>query len=173
MVTVGGCSRPPTARRSSTALSSSCTASRARSKPRARARRRRRLLRCSAVFSSPPVGLAALFVVRSAALAGSRPPRLPGAPRRLVAGIRPRSALLHSELAGGEGSGESRSAWAPALGSHGELRGRLRHRRAAGTEPAEACCRCHPCTPVPLARAAFSCGRRSRCAGAESESLSN
>ena len=59
---------------------------------------------------------------------------------------------------------ESRSAWAPALGSHGELRGRLRHRRAAGTEPAEACCRCHPCTPVPLARAAFSCGRRSRCA---------
>ena len=52
------------------------------------------------------------------------------------------------------------SAWAPALGSHCGLRGRLRHRRAARSEPIVHCRWFHaPRLPVPLARAASSASR--------------
>ena len=51
-------------------------------------------------------------------------------------------------------------AWAPALGSHCGLRGRLRHRRAARSEPIVHCRWFHaPRLPVPLARAASSASR--------------
>ena len=52
------------------------------------------------------------------------------------------------------------SAWAPALGSHCGLRGRLRHRRAARSEPIVHCRWCHaPRLSVLLARAASSASR--------------
>ena len=51
-------------------------------------------------------------------------------------------------------------AWAPALGSHCGLRGRLRHRRAARSEPIVHCRWCHaPRLSVLLARAASSASR--------------
>ena len=78
--------------------------------------------------------------------------------RRLV-------SILHPGRACAAGSSRSASrvessAWAPALGSHCGLRGRLRHRRAARSEPIVHCRWCHaPRLSVLLARAASSASR--------------
>ena len=75
-----------------------------------------------------PLASAALFGPRPAAPVGPRPPRLPCASRSV--------ALLHPPLSGSSTPGRrAGSAWAPALGSHCGLRGRLRHLRAARSEP--------------------------------------
>ena len=85
------------------------------------------------------------------------PPRTP-LRRRLV-------SILHHRRACAAGSSRSASrvessAWAPALGSHCGLRGRLRHRRAARSEPIVHCRWCHaPRLSVLLARAASSGSR--------------
>ena len=85
------------------------------------------------------------------------PPRTP-LRRRLV-------SILHPGRACAAGSSRSASrvessAWAPALGSHCGLRGRLRHRRAARSEPIVHCRWCHaPRLSVLLARAASSASR--------------
>ena len=94
-----------------------------------------------------------------------------GAPQACL-GTPPRTALrrrlvsiLHPGRACAAGSSRSASrvessAWAPALGSHCGLRGRLRHRRAARSEPIVHCRWFHaPRLPVPLARAASSASR--------------
>ena len=63
-----------------------------------------------------PLASAALFGPRPAAPVGPRPPRLPCASRSV--------ALLHLPLSGSSTPGRrAGSAWAPALGSHCELRG--------------------------------------------------
>ena len=63
-----------------------------------------------------PLASAALFGPRPAAPIGPRPPRLPCASRSV--------ALLHPPLSGSSTPGRrAGSAWAPALGSHCELRG--------------------------------------------------
>ena len=85
------------------------------------------------------------------------PPRTP-LRRRLV-------SILHPGRPCAAGSSRSASrvessAWAPALGSHCGLRGRLRHRRAARSEPIVHCRWCHaPRLSVLLARAASSASR--------------
>ena len=63
-----------------------------------------------------PLASAALFGPRPAAPVGPRPPRLPCASRSV--------ALLHPPLSGSSTPGRRAGlAWAPALGSHCELRG--------------------------------------------------
>ena len=94
-----------------------------------------------------------------------------GAPQACL-GTPPRTALrrrlvpiLHPGRPCAAGSSRSASrvessAWAPALGSHCGLRGRLRHRRAARSEPIVHCRWCHaPRLSVLLARAASSASR--------------
>ena len=86
------------------------------------------------------------------------PPPRTALRRRLV-------SILHPGRPCAAGSSRSASrvessAWAPALGSHCGLRGRLRHRRAARSEPIVHCRWCHaPRLSVLLARAASSASR--------------
>ena len=56
-------------------------------------------------------------------------------------------------------------AWAPVLGSHCELRGRLRHRRAARSEPIAHALQVSRPTPAPRPRQIGSRGRRPCAAG--------
>ena len=97
----------------------------------------------------------------------SPPARAPAAPscaagtlarRRLVSGLHP--GRLCAAGSSRSASRVESSAWAPALGSHCGLRGRLRHRRAARSEPIVHCRWCHaPRLSVLLARAASSASR--------------